>query len=73
MENLLDTLRRINNNYGRGDVVRIARDNNGGVAVIRFGWVGKGQKPFEETRRFSISNNRVRFRGVTRTIGYRSK
>lgn len=65
----LDTLRRINNVYGRGEVVRI----KDGVAVIQYGWVGKGQKPFEETRRFTVTGNRVRFRGVTRTIGYKSK
>lgn len=65
----LDTLRRINNVYGRGEVVRI----KDGMAVIKYGWVGKGQKPFEETRRFTVTGNRVRFRGVSRTIGYKSK
>ena len=66
----LDTLRRINNSHGRGEIVGITQE---GLAVIQYGWVGKGQKPFEETRKFTVTGNRVRFRGVTRTIGYKSK
>ena len=69
----MDTLQRINTHHGRGNVVRIVPDDNGGIAVIQYGWVGTGQKPSEETRRFTITGNRVRFRGVTRTIGYKSK
>jgi hypothetical protein len=69
----MDTLRRINAHHGRGDVVRIVPDDNGGLAVIEYGWVGRGQKPFEETRRFTITGNKIRFRGVVRTIGYTTK
>ncbi len=69
----MDTLRRINSYYGRGEIIRIVPDDNGGVAVIEYGWVGRGQKPFQESKRFTVNGNRVRFRGVTRKIGYTVK
>jgi hypothetical protein len=68
---LLNTLQRINTNYGRGDVVSasVNRKNGTGVAVIQYGWVGKGQTKFTEHRLFAVVGNKVRFRGVTRKIG----
>jgi hypothetical protein len=69
----LDALQRINTHHGRGEIVRVVPDDNGGTAIIHYGWVGKGQKPFEENRRFTIKGNKIRFRGVTRNIGYSIK
>ena len=68
---LFNTLQRINTNYGRGDVVsaKVNHKNGTGIAVVHYGWVGKGQKKFVEHRLFSIVGNKVRFRGITRKIG----
>ena len=66
---ILETLQRINSHYGRGDVVATESHNKGtGVAVIHYGWVGKGQTKSVERRRFTIVGNKVRFRGITRVV-----
>jgi hypothetical protein len=69
----MDTLQRINYHYGRGEIIRIVPDDNGGTAIINYGWVGRGQRPLQESRRFTVNGNRIRFRGMARTIGYATK
>jgi len=71
---LLNTLRSINWNYGRGEVVDyLVNPDSTGVATIYYGWVPASIKPMREERRFTVIGDRVRFRGVTRKIGYTSK
>jgi len=57
-----DTLVRINNHYGKGDIVEVDLTNH---EVIR-------HMPFAGTdvRGYSVNGNRVTFLGQTRTIGY---
>jgi len=65
-----DTLQKINNHYGRGDVVLVTMTRTGGHATIEYGWVAAGQPKMEEIRPFTIIGKKIRFRGVTRKIGY---
>jgi hypothetical protein len=72
---LKDTLDRINNVYGRGTVVAFAfnADGRGGSVVVKYGWVGRGMKSPSEIVDFKIDGNRIKFRGVTRKVGYVSR
>lgn len=74
MHKLLDTLRRINDNYGRGRVVGIKLlANSSGQAKVEYGWVAAGQPKMVEMVKFTVSENKVSFRGQTRTIGFQPR
>lgn len=66
---LKDTLHRMNT---RGDIRHFVFDANGegGRVAVKYGWVGRGMRPYWEMVPFRIIGNRIRFRGKTRKIGF---
>jgi hypothetical protein len=69
---LLETLNKINRHYGRGQVDRFDVDADGnGVATISYGWVSVTMEKMVENCKFKFKDGRVKFRGVTRTLGYK--
>jgi hypothetical protein len=67
LDQLEDTIKRINWQYGRGNVRSINLDKD--TVEVEYGW---GIKNVEHVK-FRIVGNKVRFRGVTRTIGYKNR
>lgn len=57
-----ETLNRINWHYGKGDIVSVDWQN--GLVQRIFPYAGY------DFRRFRVINNRVRFLGKVRTIGF---
>jgi hypothetical protein len=66
---ILETLQTINLHYGRGDIESI--DVGQGVATIKHGWVSSEQEKMVEKKKFTVKNDCVTFRGVTRKLGYK--
>jgi hypothetical protein len=68
---MLETLKRINWSYGRGEVVALCLETM--KATIEYGWLPAGVPKLVEHISFRVEGNKVRFRGVTRTIGYQPR
>ena len=72
---LLETLQKINRHYGRGQVDGFQLDADGnGIATISYGWVSVTMEKMIENCKFKFKGgcyDRVTFRGVTRTLGYK--
>ena len=62
-----ETIQRMNWQFGRGSVVKVSRKE--GIATVRYGF---GLEITEQVK-FTVTGNKVRFRGVTRTIGYKNR
>jgi|LakMenE01Jun11ns_1017448.scaffolds.fasta_scaffold9867331_4 hypothetical protein len=64
---LLETLQRINDNYGRGRIRKLCRKTN--TAIVHYGW----GIDLKEKVKFRVLGNKVTFRGQTRTIGFKAR